>query len=120
MAYIFDIDGFLQALDAKDIEAYCRFYRSDAWFTFGNRPTFRGTKKIRAEVEQLLRAVESLKHEVCESWKVNDAVIFYGKVAYMKKNNATATLPYSVIAKVAQEKIYFYQIFIDPGDVFEK
>src|SRR5690606_764599 len=99
MAYLFDIDSFLQALDAKDIEAYCRFYRSDAWFTFGNRSTIRGTKKIRAEVEQLLRAVDSLKHEVYESWKVNDAVIFYGKVAYTKKNNVTETLPYSVIVK---------------------
>lgn len=112
------IAGLFQAIDARDVEAFCGYLSEDAVFRFGNAPAVQGREAIREAVGGFFGAIAGLRHTVAESWMTEEAVICHGSVTYTRHDGSELTVPFADIFKMEGELIHDYLIYIDASALF--
>ena len=114
-----DIKGLFASIDAMDTKKFLTFLTDDASFNFGNADPAVGKEAIRKAVSDFFRLINGLRHNILNTWKVDNAIICRGEVTYTKKDDSKITLPFVNIFKMKDNLIKDYLVYIDIGPLFQ-
>lgn len=113
------IGSLFKSIDEKDPEAFSRFLAEDCRFKFGNMPEVVGRSNVEAFVRGFFESIDSLSHDVKESWDVGNGMVCHGSVTYTRKSGSKLTVPFSNILKMRDGQVYEYLIFADVSELYE-
>lgn len=108
-----------RAIDNKDADKFVTFLSNDCIFRFGNLPEVKGIQEIRKFVAGFFDSIESLSHEVRESWHVPGGLVCHGQVIYVRKDGSNLTVPFSNVFKIGSKQITEYLIFADTSKLYQ-
>jgi len=112
------INELFRAIDNKDPVKFTSFLSPDCTFRFGNLPAVAGVVEIQKFVAGFFDSVDSLSHEISDSWSISDGLICHGHVTYTRKDGSMLTVPFANIPKLGAAGISEYQIFADTSQLY--
>lgn len=112
------INRLFEAIDGKDSRAFSSFLAADCVFRFGNLPAVEGISGIEEFVSGFFDSIDSLSHEVEESWEVPGGVVCHGRVSYTRVDGSVLTVPFANILKGGSAGISEYYIFADTSQLY--
>ena len=107
------ISELFGAIDDKDPGKFTSFLSQDCTFKFGNLPEISGKEDIQKFVAGFFDSIDSLSHDIVDSWSIPDGLICHGHVSYTRKDGSMLTVPFANIFKLGSTGIYEYQVFAD-------
>ncbi|MDX3774757.1 nuclear transport factor 2 family protein [Chromatiaceae bacterium AAb-1] len=102
-----------QCIDEKDTVAFIDFLAPDGVFRFGNQPAVSGKEHITGYITAFFDSIRAIKHDVVDSWQIDNTIICQGFVTYTYHDGNTLTVPFANILKCSGNKIHEYLIFVD-------
>jgi len=112
------IRELFSAIDNKDLQRFTSFLSPDCAFKFGNLPAVVGVEEIKKFVAGFFDSIDSLSHEIEDSWSVPDGLICHGHVSYTRKDGSMLTVPFANIFKLGSSGVSEYQIFADTSQLY--
>ena len=112
------IKPLFAAIDAKDTEKFSSFLAESCTFRFANLPEITGAKAISQFVAGFFASIDSLNHEITDSWDIPGAVFCHGMVSYRRHDQSVLTVPFSNIFKTGNGKVQEYLIFADTSQLY--
>ncbi len=112
------IKGLYEAIDEKNIAAFCNFLSADATFRFGNSDPVSGKENIRQYVAGFFESIKGLSHDINDTWDVPGGKICHGIVTYIRKDSSELSVPFSTILKTGDAGINEYLIFADISQLY--
>ena len=113
------IRDLFTSIDNKNSSSFANFLSEDVNFRFANMPGSRGKLAVTEQVSCFFDSIQSLKHNITEFWKDNDAIICHGTVYYTRHDDSTLKVPFSNIFKLHQSRIREYLIFVDISELYQ-
>lgn len=107
-----------EAIDKKDSNAFESFLSRDCVFRFGNEPPVEGAQGTKAFVEWFFESIDSLSHDILETWDTPAGKVCHGFVSYTRLNGSTLTVPFCNIFKHDGVGITDYLIFADTSQLY--
>ena len=107
------IKGLYEAIDEKNVAAFCNFLSADATFRFGNADPVSGKENIRQYVAGFFDSIKGLSHDISDTWNVPGGNICHGIVTYVRQDNSELSVPFSTILKTGNTGIDECLIFAD-------
>ncbi len=115
-------DGWIKRLfasiDARDVNAFSRFLTDDVLFRFGNAAPVSGKKEVESTVRGFFDSIETLRHEILDTWKRDNAVICHGFATYTRRDSSTLRVPFANVFKLDGTLIGEYLIFVDVSELY--
>jgi len=112
------ISELFSAIDGKDVKRFISYLSPDCVFRFGNLPAVVGVEAIKGFVAEFFDSVDSLSHEIEDSWTTADGLICHGHVSYTRKDGSILTVPFANIFKLDSSGIDEYLIFADTSQLY--
>ncbi|UCB54900.1 MAG: nuclear transport factor 2 family protein [Thiotrichales bacterium] len=113
------ISDLFAAIDGKDVKNFLTFLSSDCVFRFGNLPAVKGREEIRNFVTGFFDSIDSLSHEIEQSWDTPDGLVCHGRVSYTRKDGSVLTVPFANIFKLDNSGIAEYLVFADTSQLYQ-
>ena len=113
------ITELFSAIDSKNVKSFMTFLSPDCVFKFGNMPEVVGTEAINAFVAGFFDSIDSLSHEIKDSWDIPGGLICHGEVAYKRKDGSVLSVPFSNIFKIDSAGVAEYLIFADTSQLYQ-
>lgn len=107
------IDDLFDALDRKDVDAFCSFLTDDVAFTYASEGTVRGFDEVREFVGNFVSGIESSDHTVLEVIQTPTRAVVRGEVSYVRLDGSELTVPFANIFELEEEGISHYQVYVD-------
>ena len=107
-----------KAIDSKDVQGFIAMLAPDCTFKFGNLPAVNGAAAIEQFVAGFFESIDSLSHEIQDSWNVADGLICHGLVSYTRKDGSVLTVPFANILKSGATGIDEYLIYADTSQLY--
>ena len=114
------INELFTSIDGMDAAGFSSFLREDCIFQFGNLDPLRGANQIRAFVEGFFGSIDSLQHDISETWLVPGGAICHGTVHYVRHDKSGLSVPFSNIFKIDGGKVREYLIFADTSELYKQ
>jgi hypothetical protein len=112
------ISELFRSIDGKDAPGFVSFLAPDCTFRFGNLPAVNGVREIENFVTSFFESIDSLSHEINDSWSVPNGLICHGLVSYTRKDGSVLTVPFANILKSGPVGITEYLIFADTSQLY--
>ena len=112
------IKELFRTIDDKDPVKLSSFLSPDCTFRFGNLPAVAGVEVIQDFVAGFFDSIESLSHEIEDSWNIPGGLVCHGHVSYTRKDGSVLTVPFANIPKLGDAGISEYQIFADTSQLY--
>jgi len=113
------VTELFRAIDSKDLKSFTSFLSPDCAFKFGNLPAVVGINEIQEFVAGFFDSIDSLSHEIENSWNIPDGLICHGYVSYTRKDDSILTVPFANIFKLDSTGVTEYQIFADTSQLYQ-
>jgi len=108
------IERLFDAIDGCDAARFATFLADDVVFRFGNAEPVRGKAQVQQVVAGFFASIQTLRHEIDQTWQCDDAVICHGQVTYVRHDGTELTVPFADIFKMAADGLISeYIIFAD-------
>lgn len=108
----------LAALDADGVPALFPYLEDDVLFRFGSFPAGRGRETFAQTWTAISPHIESLSHELLDTWDDDGAAFCRGNVTYNLKDGRAVTVPFANVFYLRGGKISEYLIYVDASAVF--
>src|ERR1035437_2294675 len=105
--------GLFESIDRKDIAAFATHLSDDVLFQFGNSAPIKGKQSAADAVEAFFRSIKAIKHQLVETWHIEDVLICRGMVRYTRLNSQSFAVPFATIIKRRKGLAYEYLIYVD-------
>lgn len=105
-------------LDREGVEGLFPYLHDDVKFRFASYPPGTGKQTFADAWAVMSPHIESLNHDITDTWQDGDAVVCRGDVTYGLKDGREITLPFANIFRMRADKIAEYLIYIDASPVF--
>ena len=112
------INKLFRAIDGKDLKSFTSFLSPGCAFKFGNLPAVVGMEEIEKFVAGFFDSIDSLSHEIEDSWSTHDSLVCHGLVSYTRKDGSILTVPFANI-KLNSAGITEYLIFADTSQLYK-
>ena len=112
------ITELFTSIDEKNIEKFSSFLADDCCFRFGNIAEVNGADEISKFVAGFFDSIDSLKHDIADTWIVPDGAVCHGMVSYVRHDKSVFSVPFSNIFKYGKGKIHSYLIFADTSQLY--
>lgn len=112
------INELFKAIDSKDPQAFSSLLAAECRFCFGNMPAVDGVDQIRDFVAGFFDSIDSLTHEIKDSWAIPGGVVCHGLVSYTRHNGTVLSVPFANILMSNASGITDYQIFADTSQLY--
>lgn len=112
------ISELFKAIDSKDLQGFVALLAPGCTFKFGNLPAVNGAGEIEKFVAGFFESIDSLSHEIQDSWDVADGLICHGLVSYTRKDGSVLTVPFANIMKSGATGIDEYLIYADTSQLY--
>jgi ketosteroid isomerase-like protein len=112
------IKALFAAVDSKDAAAFGELISDDCRFRFGNQEFISGKEPVMRYVAGFFGSIQDLRHEILDTWSVDDAIICQGYVTYIRHNGSSLTVPFANVLKLAASQIREYLIFADTSALY--
>lgn len=113
------ISELFRAIDGKDPGKFTSFLSQDCTFKFGNLPMVSGKEDIQKFVAGFFDSIDSLSHDIEDSWNIPGGLICHGHVSYTRKDGSMLTVPFANIFKLGSGGISEYLIFADTSLLYQ-
>jgi len=107
------------AIDAGDAKGFGEFLADDATFRFGNMDAVHGRKAIEQAVAGFFGSIESVRHEIADTWFTDGAVILHGTAIYTRHDGGSITVPFCNVFKMHGDRIGEYLIYVDVTGLYD-
>jgi ketosteroid isomerase-like protein len=107
------------AIDAGDAKSFGEFLADDATFRFGNMDSVQGRAAIVEAVAGFFASIESVRHELAETWFADGAVIVHGTATYTRHDGGSITVPFCNVLKMRGDRVGEYMIFVDITGLYD-
>ena len=113
------MDGLFEAIDRSDAEKFSVFLADDVTFRFGNAAPVGGKAQVKEVVGGFFASIKTLRHQIHDTWSVNNAIVCHGMVTYTRHDGSTLTVQFANIFKMKGELIKDYLIFADTSELYK-
>ncbi len=113
------ISELFSAIDGKDVKRFISLLSPGCTFKFGNLPVVVGAEEIQEFVAGFFDSIDSLSHEIADSWNTPDGLVCHGYVSYTRKDGSMLTVPFANIFKLDSAGISEYLIFADTSQLYQ-
>ncbi|HEY6923515.1 MAG TPA: nuclear transport factor 2 family protein [Steroidobacteraceae bacterium] len=103
------------AVDAKNTVEFLSFLTADAFFRYGSNAPAVGDRAIAAVVNEFFAAIRFSEHRLLHTWSGPGSAVCQGEVAYVRLDGRSVVLPFCNIFALRGDRIYRYEIYIDPA-----
>ncbi len=107
------LEGLFESIDRKDTTAFVEYLSDDVLFQFGNASPIKGKQSAAEAVGAFFQSVKAIKHQLVETWHIDDTFICRGIVSYTRLNSKVLAVPFVNIIKVQSGLAYEYLIYVD-------
>lgn len=108
----------LTALDTEGVPGLYPWLRDDVVYRFGSFPAGRGKESFNETWLAISSHIESLSHELLDTWETGDSAVCRGNVTYALSDGRSVTLPFANVFYLSDGKIAEYLIYVDASAVF--
>ena len=108
-----------EIVDRMDPDGFAGCFTEDGRFRFGNAPTVTGRDGIGESVGQFFSSLKGLRHDIQDLWEQGDVVITEVEASYTRADGHEVTLPAVTVARLEDELIRDYRIYMDINPLFE-
>ena len=112
------ITELFTSIDNKNTGRFLSFLSDDCSFRFGNIPSIQGSDAIGAFVGGFFESIDSLQHDIFDSWEIPGGTVCHGTVSYTRHDKSVLTVPFSNIFKTNNGKVQEYLIFADTSELY--
>ncbi len=112
------VKELFQNVDDKNTDAFVAFMSDNVLFRFGNAEAVQGKAAVDEGVRGFFDSIQSLRHEISDTWAQDDAVICQGTVTYTRHDTTTLTVPFANIFKLDAGLITDYLIYVDISELY--
>lgn len=113
------IEHLFQSIDDRNPEAFLAFLSDDVSFRFGNAEPAIGKTRVGDVVRGFFGSVQSLRHDVIETWEQQGTVICHGVVTYARHDSSILRVPFANIFKLDSDLIKEYLIYVDVSELYK-
>lgn len=113
------IKELFEAIDAKNPEKFVSFLSNECSFRFGNFDPVVGSEEINNFVTSFFASIESLSHDIKDSWPIPNGLICHGFVSYVRKDGSSLTVPFANVFKFSNAGIIEYLVFADTSALYQ-
>ncbi len=106
--------GLFAAIDAKKTHEFVSFLTEDAMFRYGSSAPAVGRAAITAMVDAFFASIRFSEHRILQTWEEPGSAVVQGEVAYVRLDGRSVVLPFCNVFGLRGEKIFRYEIYIDP------
>ena len=108
------LNGYFDAMEAKDFERLASYYADDITLTFANAPTVTGREAMLGRMTDLLGKVKSLAHPLINVWEEQDGVIVLEvSSVWHLRDDSVITINACSIFTLADGKFVDQRIYVD-------
>lgn len=107
-----------EAVDSQDSDRFVSFLTDDAVFRYGSQEPVRGVDAVRNYVAAFFDSLDTLSHEVTETWAGDGSLVCTGQATYRRHDGKDVTIPFTNIFRFEGEKIREYLVYADPAPLF--
>ncbi|MEJ2216996.1 MAG: nuclear transport factor 2 family protein [Gemmatimonadota bacterium] len=108
-------DGILQAVDAKDSDAFSAHLTDDATFKWGAQDAVQGNAAVKDYVDAFLAMFDGTRHTLEEILEDGATRICRGTVTYLTKDGREVPTPFCNVFHMEGDKIRDYLVYADPS-----
>ncbi len=106
------------ALDADGVPGLFPYLHDDVAFRFGSFPAGRGRDTFDRTWRQISPHVDSISHELLDTWESDESAVCRGNVTYRLTDGRSVTVPFANVFYLRDGKIAEYLIYVDASAVF--
>jgi len=106
------------ALDADGVPGLFPYLHEDVKFRFGSFPAGRGREMFDQTWKAISSSIESLSHELLDTWESESSAICRGNVTYALTDGSRVTVPFANVFYLQDGRITDYLIYVDASAVF--
>jgi len=111
------VKALFAGLDSSGVPGLFPYLDEQVQFRFGSFPPERGRDRFAAAWEAMSPRVRALRHDVLETWAVDDRVICRGNVTYTLVDGGAVTVPFANFFRLRDGRIIEYLIYVDASAV---
>ena len=111
------IDEMFAALDTRGVPGLFPYLDEQVLFRFASFPPQCGRERFAAAWESMSPRVRALRHEILETWSIDDRLICHGNVTYTLVDGGTVTVPFANFFRLRDGRITEYLIYVDASAV---
>lgn len=108
----------LSDVDAKDADAFARWFTSDGVMRYGSGAAMVGPEAIRAFCAGFFGSVKGLSHRVIAQWDREDRTICQGECTYRRLDDRSVTLPFMTMTTRRGDRLAEYLVYLDAAPLF--
>ncbi len=112
------MDEMFDALDAEGVAGLFPYLHEDVAFRFGSFPPGRGREAFDRAWRQISPHVDSISHELLDTWESSESAVCRGNVTYRTTDERSITVPFANVFYLRDGKIAEYLIYVDASAVF--
>jgi hypothetical protein len=112
------IPDLYKAVDKQDVYKISEFLTLDTVMFFANMPPVRGKMETGNFLTGFFSSIKSISHSGLEYWFTEDVCFVKGNVTYVRPDDFTLTVPFSVLIKLRSGLIAEWHIFVDNSALF--
>ena len=106
-------------IDTMDVKKLTKHLTDDCNFVFANAEPKVGKRAVEEFIGGFMQAIGGLRHEVDESYRVDDVVFSRLKVHYTRNDGAIKSYPAAVLFRMRSELIKDFLIYVDNSTLFQ-
>ncbi|MBA2677851.1 MAG: nuclear transport factor 2 family protein [Ktedonobacteraceae bacterium] len=112
------VRAYYAAVDSMNMESYLAYHTDDVRFRLGSTPTTTGKEPVKAGLNHLWGALESLRHEMTGVWIVDNIAIVEADITYTLKSGKAVILPAVTVLRTEGDLVNDVRINMDINPVF--
>ena len=108
----------LEGLDGDGVPALYPYLCDDVEYRFGSFPAGQGKESFNETWLAISPHIETLSHEVLDTWESEDSAVCRGHVTYSLRDGRDITVPFVNVFYLRDGLVSKYLIHIDASAVF--
>lgn len=112
------LEGYFEAIAAKDVDRIVGFFTPDASFRLGAGETVVGREEMRAQTAQGLATVRRIDHRLVGAWEGEGILVSEVVNTYTRHDGVSVTIPAAAIHEVRDGLWSAMRAYLDMTPVF--